>query len=106
MYYVCVYRGIRCTRILMLPRSCASTRNLAIQRQRVVAESKRDADALCDSLCIEMTDITRLIAYRALHRDAHRGLVGFGAIPLDSLIASAGPANLQRYLKLCSAPMK
>lgn len=42
-----------------------------------------------------MTDIATLIAYRAPHRDAHRGghvvasLVGSGVIPLDSLIASA-----------------
>lgn len=62
---------------------------------------------LCDSLCIEMMDIATLIActlYRVTIDVACRS----GAIPVDSLIASAesDPANLQRYLELCSAPMK
>lgn len=34
-----------------------------MESRRVVAGSERDADdALCDSLCIEMTDIATLIA--------------------------------------------
>lgn len=63
---------------------CADCNTVPITRRKIRMSTM--PPIFCNSLCIEMTDITKLIGYMGTLWTL---LVGFDAIPVDSLIVSA-----------------